>query len=279
MKREGPMLWPSYWNREFRVDVNPDDQPFTGAAGTYLLPFKRKRLLRYLPSRAAVAEIGVARGKFSSWIKRVTDPRYLALIDPWVHQPESVYSGDSNNVEDGEQNRRHDTVRRRFASNRNYARVEVLRKFSHEAAQDFEDGFFDWIYIDANHGYDSVRQDLAAWEPKVRRDGFICGHDFAAHGSARKSQFGVVEAVTEFVENSDYRLVALTVEPFPSYVLARDFPDNDNLKRFTTLLLGNVRQLVAVEGISPRSLGQIKFANRLTNNATIVTLRDSARAS
>lgn len=273
------MLWPSYWNREFRVDVNPDDRPFTEPSGTFLLPFKRRRLLRFLPSRAVVAEIGVARGKFSAWIKRVTDPRYLALIDPWVHQSESVYPADANNVEDREQNRRHEAVRRRFASNRTNAHVEVLRKFSHEAARDFDDGHFDWVYIDANHSYDSVRQDLLVWEPKVRRDGFICGHDFAVHGTARKLRFGVVEAVSEFVENSDYRLVALTVEPFPSYVLARDFQGNDNLMRFTRLLLGSVRSLVAVEGISPRSLSQLNFANRLTGNATIVTLRESVRPS
>lgn len=50
---------------------------------------------------------------------------------------------------------------------------------------------FDTIFIDADHAYESVVADLQAWEPKVRKGGFICGHDYDPFWP------GVVKAVDE----------------------------------------------------------------------------------
>jgi len=52
-------------------------------------------------------------------------------------------------------------------------------KTSEEAAQEFADGLLDFVYIDAEHDYDSVMRDIKAWLPKVKKDnGVIGGHDF-----------------------------------------------------------------------------------------------------
>jgi predicted O-methyltransferase YrrM len=40
-------------------------------------------------------------------------------------------------------------------------------------------GAWDLVYIDANHAYDAVKQDLQLWLPRVRPGGFIAGHDYS----------------------------------------------------------------------------------------------------
>ncbi len=48
-----------------------------------------------------------------------------------------------------------------------------------EAAEDFEDNSIDFVYIDANHGFKYVAEDLWEWSKKVRSGGVISGHDYA----------------------------------------------------------------------------------------------------
>ena len=46
-------------------------------------------------------------------------------------------------------------------------RVAVHRSPSADAGGRFEDGFFDWVYIDADHSYVGVSKDITAAAPKV----------------------------------------------------------------------------------------------------------------
>jgi hypothetical protein len=49
---------------------------------------------------------------------------------------------------------------------------------STSAAQQFDNESLDAVIIDGDHGYKSVRDDLAAWLPKVRRGGIVAGDDY-----------------------------------------------------------------------------------------------------
>jgi hypothetical protein len=42
----------------------------------------------------------------------------------------------------------------------------------------FADCSIDYLFVDGSHDYQSVRDDLAAWMPKVRPGGIVAGHDF-----------------------------------------------------------------------------------------------------
>lgn len=55
--------------------------------------------------------------------------------------------------------------------------VRPHRMHSVDAAQRFDDDSVDFCYIDASHDFQSVRNDLRAWLPKIRSDGVIAGHD------------------------------------------------------------------------------------------------------
>lgn len=57
-------------------------------------------------------------------------------------------------------------------------RSELLRLFSEDAAKLFVDEELDFVFIDGDHAYKAVMQDLSVWYPKVRAGGIIGGDDY-----------------------------------------------------------------------------------------------------
>jgi hypothetical protein len=51
--------------------------------------------------------------------------------------------------------------------------------YSYNVVDNFKDNSIDFIYIDANHSYESVKQDLSMYYPKVKDGGYIGGHDYS----------------------------------------------------------------------------------------------------
>lgn len=71
--------------------------------------------------------------------------------------------------------------------------INLICKSSKEASLDFPDNFFDLIYIDGDHSYQSVKQDILLWIGKVKKKGIIAGHDY--------NWSGVEKAVNEIFFN------------------------------------------------------------------------------
>jgi hypothetical protein len=57
-------------------------------------------------------------------------------------------------------------------------RYRAIRKCSVEAALGYRDRSLDFVFIDGDHTYESVMDDIGAWLPKVRSGGVIGGHDY-----------------------------------------------------------------------------------------------------
>jgi len=53
----------------------------------------------------------------------------------------------------------------------------VTKSDSAEAAKLYKDKSVDFVFIDADHSYQAVKKDIFAWLPKIRKGGFIGGHD------------------------------------------------------------------------------------------------------
>jgi hypothetical protein len=80
-----------------------------------------------------------------------------------------------------------------------------MRMFSTDAVKFFGDEYFDWIYIDANHKYKYIKENLHIWTPKVKVGGLITGHDYGNKNEKRK-KWGITKAVNEFVEENTFNL-------------------------------------------------------------------------
>ena len=56
--------------------------------------------------------------------------------------------------------------------------ITDVKGTSWEMASKFQDEQLDVAFIDADHSYESVKKDVTAWFPKVRKGGILSGHDY-----------------------------------------------------------------------------------------------------
>lgn len=228
--------------REF--DVSEEDlisEDSLDSIETLLVSIDRYELLSYLPLGGTVAEVGVSTGGFSSLIWNVIQPEVLHLIDPWCFQDRKDYTNDPVNQTDGIQEKKYSSVIELFKEHIKNGKIFVHRDFSTSAVESFSEKSLDWVYIDALHSYEAVKNDLEMFSSKIKDDGFILGHDFAKHAEARAMGFGVVEAVCDFLKERSYHLLVVTNESYPTYVLSRNKHSNSVKELLSKLLKADAR--------------------------------------
>lgn len=158
----------------------------------------RIHVLKKLPRDGVCAEIGVWKGEFSSSILSVTAPKELNLVDPWIFReeyPDRMYGGKiATNQKDMDEI--FEGVRARFAE---HPEVCIHRGASNEVLNRFEDGYFDWIYIDGNHYYEYVLEDLRVGYEKLKNGGFLVGDDY---NWGAEEGFPVRRAADQFLDEN-----------------------------------------------------------------------------
>ena len=151
----------------------------------------RKKFLRLIHSlniqekKIIGLEIGVLNGTYSEEIFKFFQTKFdfhLYLVDPW-----KTY----NEFDDYNQkllDKYFSNVKKKFDKNKN---VTILRKPSLEASNDFQNESLNFVYIDGNHDYKYVLNDLETWFPKLKSHGVLFGDDYSR-------SYGVHKAVNEF---------------------------------------------------------------------------------
>lgn len=120
-------------------------------------------------------------------------------------------------------------------------RAIMIRATSEISSNMFLDNSLDFIYIDANHAYDFVKEDIELWYPKVKKGGYLCGHDYlkidwyndlnyaennkdkhiwSSDGKTYHGLFGVNPAVDEFCNEYKYT-PTITDEWFGSWLIRK----------------------------------------------------------
>ncbi len=112
------------------------------------------------------AEIGVGDGKHALKILKNLDIVKLYLIDPYIHY--GNYKGKRAKKE---------YIAKNILRDWN-DKIVWIKKFSDDAASHIRDGELDFVYIDGNHEYIYVLNDINNYYHKVKDGGLICGHDY-----------------------------------------------------------------------------------------------------
>jgi|ETNvirenome_6_85_1030632.scaffolds.fasta_scaffold08475_2 hypothetical protein len=98
----------------------------------------------------------------------------------------------------------------------------VMRGFSYNTHIYFDDRHMDFVYIDGDHSYEAVKQDIADWWPKIKQGGILAGHDY------NDTNQGTIDAVNEFAEQNSLNLKITGTAPekgdagAPSWVIIKN---------------------------------------------------------
>lgn len=117
----------------------------------------------------AGVEMGVERGLFTEVLCQANPQAKIYAVDAWA-----AYGGYREHVSQDKLDGFYaEAVERLRPYN-----CAIMRRFSVEAAEHFASGELDFVYIDGNHEFRQVVNDISEWLPKVRKGGIIAGHDY-----------------------------------------------------------------------------------------------------
>lgn len=121
-----------------------------------------------------IAEIGVNKGETSLLFRHLFPEAELYLIDPWELSSDYIQSGTPISRKVKHYEKAYNTVKNHFE---NDPQVHILKMGSVQAAEHTPNDF-DLVFIDGNHEYCQVKEDILNWLPKVRPGGILAGHDY-----------------------------------------------------------------------------------------------------
>jgi len=121
-------------------------------------------------------EVGVWKGHSICYLGNLLKNKDVKIfaVDLW----EQTYKNQDKNWMKRQKKLLYDIFKENLRINGLSDKIEPIKSLSWEASSNFEDGSVDFVFIDADHEYESVVKDIEAWLPKVKKGGIISGHDY-----------------------------------------------------------------------------------------------------
>jgi hypothetical protein len=179
----------------------------------------RISVLRLLPKSARVAELGVGYGDFSKVLIKELQAQEFVAIDTFDGSPRDKW-GEPLKVH---QMTHHQYYLYNVALSQSACEIKTIEDWSWEGISKFDDAYFDFIYIDADHSYAAVKKDIEASAPKVKVGGYIQCNDFTHFDTDNYVHYGVPRAVFELLETGTFTwcYLCLATSGFYDVVLKR----------------------------------------------------------
>ena len=150
-------------------------------------------------------EVGVFRGELSVRLLQNIPELTLFMVDLW--SPKTYCGKCDQSVSEIMRNE----YEKNYIQNYEYVqeitepfyeRAIILQQDSLIAAAQFKNQYFDFVFLDAGHSHDDVKADIFAWYPKIKKGGWICGHDYNNFPGVNKAVDEIFKGKAEI--DSDY---------------------------------------------------------------------------
>jgi hypothetical protein len=164
----------------------------------------REELIKILRPTGIGIEIGVREGEYSSFILNNCPDLKLYLLDCWDQQDPLIYNDLINHNNSVHAENLKKTIINILP---HFKKVRIIKGYTNEFVDLFPNNFFDFIYIDANHSYEAVKNDLIKWFPKLKNNGLFSGHDYLdGKDGIYQTEFGVKSAVDQFATKNNLKI-------------------------------------------------------------------------
>ena len=142
----------------------------------FTYPNLYSRFVKELPNGSKIVEVGCWKGKSIAYlgVEIMNSGKDIKVdaIDTWVGSDEPAHISDVYV--------KTNTLYQLFLGNilPINSVITPIRMTSLDASKLYEDESIDAVFIDACHEYQCVKDDIAAWFPKVKKGGYVSGHDY-----------------------------------------------------------------------------------------------------
>lgn len=169
----------------------------------------RTDLINLIPDNSIILEIGVFKGEFSKEIIKLKKFKELYLVDIWLG---AYGSGDKDGNNHTIIENMESVYMSLYKQTINRPDIHILRIDSNNFLKNWDDNYFDVIYIDGDHTEEVVYDDLVLSFGKIKDGGLLMGHDYA-------SCSGVTNAVNRFCENYNQKIDTIALDVCQSFLI------------------------------------------------------------
>ncbi len=165
-----------------------------------------------MPKGLVVGEVGVAYGDFSQFLIDEMQPSHFYAIDFFnKDNPYISFWGRNDFAQSGMTHE--EWYRNRFKDLINSNKMTVCSGMSWDCLGDFQDDFFDYLYIDACHDYESTKKDIEVAIKKVKKGGIIQFNDYTILDIVGGTYYGVVPAVNDMIRTTHSQVLYYCLNP------------------------------------------------------------------
>lgn len=136
------------------------------------------------------AEVGVEQGKFSAEICKDNPGVKLYCVDPWL-----TYTRYKDHIDQGKLDRYYAETLERLKP----YDCTIVKAASIDAVKTFAPDSLDFVYIDGNHEFQYVVNDICEWQKIIRPGGMLAGHDYR-RDKADRIPFHVMQATQAYAD-------------------------------------------------------------------------------
>jgi predicted O-methyltransferase YrrM len=150
----------------------------------------RFHTVEFMPKNGVVLEVGTQHGIFAKHILECNQPQELHLCDISFDSLQREY----------------------FQTYIDRGVVQLHEARSHEVLQKFPNDYFDWIYIDGGHNYETVKGDILYAKTKIKPQGYLAFNDYTNWSVIEMCRYGVMQAINEFCLAEDWEICYLALQ-------------------------------------------------------------------